>query len=120
MINTPTASSGAGVTCGGGKVAVVILPVTLAGLVAPSPVMNTCTMLPLAAALPGPFTLLSWFRIAPGPLPCEFCANSPGTVVADVNRYPLEVCPTYLINTVGLAKGAISYGTIADTCVLLA
>ena len=32
---TPTASTGAGVTCGGGKVAVVIVPVTPPGLVWP-------------------------------------------------------------------------------------
>src|SRR5271157_122258 len=78
LISTPTASAGAGVTCGGGKVAVVIAPVTLGGLVWPSPVMNTCTMLPLAARLPGPFRPLSWFRMAPGPLPAAFCAKIPG------------------------------------------
>ena len=82
---TPTASSGAGVTCGGGRFAAVIAPVTLDGLVCPSPVMNTCTMLPLAARFPGPFTLLSWFRMAPGPLPEAFCVNSPGAVAAVFN-----------------------------------
>jgi hypothetical protein len=47
--------------------------------------MNTCTMLPLAARFPGPFTLLSWFRMDPGPLPDALCVNSPGTVVVVVN-----------------------------------
>ena len=61
------------------------MPVTPCGLVWPSPVRNTITMLPLAAALPGPFRLKSWFRIAPGPLPDAFCVNSPGAVVAEIN-----------------------------------
>src|SRR5271157_1082503 len=117
---TPTASSGVGVTCGAGKVALVIAPVTLGGLVRPSPVRYTCTMLPLAARFPGPFTLLSWFRMAPGPLPEAFCVNSPGTVVVELNWNTLELCPRYLIHADGLATGAISYGTTADTCMLLA
>ena len=50
-------------------------------------------MLPLAAGWPGPFRLLSWFRMAPGPLPDAFCANRPGAVAAKVNGYALEVCP---------------------------
>jgi len=37
LIVTPTGNCGAGVTCGGGKVAAVIVPVTLGGLVWPSP-----------------------------------------------------------------------------------
>jgi hypothetical protein len=41
-------------------------------------------------------------------------------VVAEVNWYALEVCPTYLIHTAGLEMGAISYGTIVDICVALA
>src|ERR1017187_2590055 len=106
---TVTASSGAGVTCGGGKVAVVIAPVTLVGLVWPSPVRYTCTMLPLAAGFFGPFTLLSWFRMAPGPLPEAFWLNRPGAAAATVNGYALEVWFEYLIHTEGLDTGAISY-----------
>src|ERR1035437_709569 len=112
--------SGAGVTCGGGKVAVVMAPVIPGGLVCPSPVMNTCTMLPLAAPWPGPLRLLSWFSMAPGPLPDAFCANRPGAVVAKVTWSALEVPPAYSMRTDGLAKDAISYGATADTCVLLA
>jgi hypothetical protein len=77
-------------------------------------------MLPLAAGLPGPFRLLSWFRMAPSPLPDAFCLNSPGAVVALVDWYTLEVCPRCLIHTDGLTAGAISCSTTADTCVLLA
>jgi hypothetical protein len=77
-------------------------------------------MLPLAAGLPGPFTLLSWFRMAPGPLPDAFCVNSPGTVVAEVNWYALEVWSHVLDPHRRAGDGAISYGTTADTCVLLA
>src|SRR5271157_689211 len=117
---TATGCTGAGVTCGGGRVTVVIAPVTPCGVVWPSPVRNTCTMLPLAAALAGAFTLLSWLRIAPGPLPCEFCVNRPGAAPAEVNWYALEVWPAKLIHTKGLATEAISYGTTADTWVLLA
>src|SRR5271157_5684699 len=107
-MNTLTGCSGAGVTCGGGKVAVVILPVTPCGLVWPSPVMYTCTMLPFAAAWPGPFRLLSWFKMAPGPMPDESCVNIPGAAVTEFNWYALETCPTYSIHTDGLATGAIS------------
>ena len=96
----------------------MIAPVTPGGLVWPSPVRYTCTTLPLAAGLPGPFTLLSWFRMAPGPLPEAFCVNRPGAVATVVNGYALEVWSEYLIHTDGLATGAISYGTTADTCVL--
>src|ERR1017187_3147420 len=99
---TVTASSGAGVTCGGGKVAVVIAPVTLSGLVWPSPVRYTCTMPPLAAGLPGPFRLLSWFRIAPGPLPDAFCVNKLGAVIVGLSWNVLEVCPAYPIHSEGL------------------
>src|ERR1035441_204331 len=98
-MNSLTGSTGAGVTCGGGKVAVVIAPVTLGGLVRPSPVMNTCTMLPLAAGWPGPLRVLSWFRMAPGPLPDAFCANRPGAAAARLNWYATEVRPAYSIHT---------------------
>jgi hypothetical protein len=82
--------------------------------------MNTCTMLPLAAGWPGPFGLLSWFRMAPVPLPDEFRVNRPGAVAANVNWYAVEVCPRYWIHTEGFGVGAISYGTTADTCPLAA
>src|SRR5664279_3156205 len=110
-----TGSSGAGVTCGGRKVAVVIAPVMLGGLVWPSPVRNICTMLPLVAGLPGPFGLLSWFKIAPGPLPDAFSVNRPGAAAATLNGYALELSPAYSIHTEGLELAAISYGTTADT-----
>jgi len=54
VIVTWIGCTGAGVTWllpGGGVVRVVILPVTPGGLVWPSPVMNTVTMLPLAAGM---------------------------------------------------------------------
>ena len=42
-------------------------------------------MLPFAAPFPGPFGVLSWFRIAPCAPPDAFCVNSPGAVAAVVN-----------------------------------
>ena len=96
----------------------VIAPVTPGGAVCPSPVRNICTMLPLAAGLPGRFRLLSWFRMAPGPLPDESAVNRPGAVAATLNWKALELSPWYSIHTEGLEMAAISYGTTADTCPL--
>jgi len=53
----------------------------------------------------------SWFRMAPGPLPCEFCVNIPGAVAAVVNWNALEVWFEYSIHTPGLTTAAISYGS---------
>src|SRR5215469_5383435 len=72
------------------------LPVTAVGVVLPSPVMNTCTMVPLAAGWLGPFTELSWLRIAPGPEPEAFCVKIAGDVAAACSETPLEVWPRYL------------------------
>src|ERR1039458_5738409 len=55
------------------------------GLVTPPPVANTCTTLPTAAGLDAELRLLSWFRIAPGPEPVEFCAKIAGAVCAPRN-----------------------------------
>jgi len=82
--------------------------------------MNIWMMLPLARRMPGPFRLLSWFRMAPSPLPDEFLceqARGRGRQTQPVTRGSLAA---YSIHTEGLGMSAISYGTTADTCVLLA
>ncbi len=77
-------------------------------------------MLPFAAGWSGPFRLLSWFRMAPGPLPDAFCANSAGAEAPKLNGYATEARPAYSIHTEGLATFAISYGATAEICLLLA
>jgi hypothetical protein len=37
--------------------------------------------------------VLSWFRIAPGPLPDAFCENSPGAGAAKLNWQASTGCP---------------------------
>ena len=54
-----------------------VCPSTPVGVVAPSPVPNKITMLFRLAGFAAELTELSWFRIAPCPLPLEFDENNP-------------------------------------------
>src|SRR5580658_240630 len=91
-IITVTGSRGCGVN-GGVRASVVILPVTPAGAVCPSPVRNKATTLPFDAGLIGELALSSWFRIAPGPVPELLSVNSAGTVAAALSGNEFESWP---------------------------
>ncbi len=73
----------------------VIPPVIPAGTVCPSPVANTCKMLPRAAGFEAVLMLLSWFRTAAWPAPVWFNVKMPGAEAATWSVEPVEVPPAY-------------------------
>src|SRR5271169_6395291 len=78
------------------------------------------TVSPRAAGLVGPFPLRLPFNTAAGPVPEALSVKMPGVVGVTPAEMPLDVCPRNFTCTVALRKRATSYGTTADTCVLLA
>ncbi len=91
-----------------GGVAPVMHPVTPPGTSNPSPVPNICTTLFLAAALSVPFTVLSWLRIAPWPLPPWLNEKIAGAVATICTWNMADVDPPYWIVMVAELKLPIS------------
>src|SRR4051794_24866871 len=113
MVTVTAPDTGCGVR-GGVAETVVILPVTPAGFVCPSPVRYRTITSPLLAGFAAELMELFWFRIAPCPVPPP-AVKMPGVAATCGSTTPFEAMLLNRTRTVGFAmKGRlISYGTTA-------